>query len=208
MAVEDCGITTLLSKWNKTEHLVQANGTILKVPWSSDTKDRLVMSSSSEHPHLVKTQEKKYSCDNKYTMFKVFSHVLTAAHENGDCSPFLILRRVSACLILQPLQTRECQLVLDEKVGLPRGKNRVTIPIGIGIVSHHLPGCYMILDSAFIHFLVSYFFSHFQFLYSSIWPTRARLPWDEISRGKFAATFLVCSNSTVALPLHYTLHII
>ena len=71
---------------------MQANGVILKVPWSSDTNARLVMSSSSEHQHLVKNRGKKYSCDDKCTMFKGFSlcsHVIAAAHEHGDLQSFL-----------------------------------------------------------------------------------------------------------------------
>ena len=93
MAVEDCGITTasfptLKNIWNKAERLVQANGAILKVPRSSDTKARLVMSSSSEHPHLVKTQGKKYMinapCSNS-----LCSLAIAAAHENGDLQSFL-----------------------------------------------------------------------------------------------------------------------
>ena len=62
VALKQCRITkiphqTLKNMWSKAERLVRANGTILKVPWSSDAKARLVMSSSSEHPHLVKMLE-------------------------------------------------------------------------------------------------------------------------------------------------------
>ena len=62
VAVEDYGITiislpTLKNIWNKAEHLVQANGGDPE-PWSSDIKARLVMSSSSKHPHRVKMQRK------------------------------------------------------------------------------------------------------------------------------------------------------
>ena len=97
VAVEDCGITqipfpTLNNMWNKAERLVQADGAILKVPWSPDAKARLVMSSSSEHPHLVKAQGDKYSCDDKCIMFKGFSlcsHVIAAAQHNGDLQSFL-----------------------------------------------------------------------------------------------------------------------
>ena len=77
VAVEDCGITqipfpTLNNMWNKAERLVLADGAIVKVPWSPDPKARLVMSSSSEHPQLVKAQGDKYSCDDKCIMFKGF----------------------------------------------------------------------------------------------------------------------------------------
>ena len=51
VAARDCGIitvstSTLENMWKKAEHLVQSSGGILKVPWSSDKKARLVMSSS------------------------------------------------------------------------------------------------------------------------------------------------------------------
>ena len=100
VAARDCGITTvststLENMWKKAEHLVQSSGGILKVPWSSDKKAQLVMSSSSEHPHLVKTKGRnrlQYSCDEKCAMFKGFalcSHVITACHDNGDLRSFL-----------------------------------------------------------------------------------------------------------------------
>ena len=80
VAVEDCGITTismstLKNVWNKAERLVCSGSGILKVPWSSDKKARLVMSSSSDHPHLVMIRSGKmqYSCDDKCAMFKGFS---------------------------------------------------------------------------------------------------------------------------------------
>ena len=52
VAATDRGITTVSTStlenlWKKAEHLVQSSGGILKVPWSSDKKARLVMSSSS-----------------------------------------------------------------------------------------------------------------------------------------------------------------
>ena len=55
VAARDCGITTvststLENMWKKAVQLVQSSSGILKVPWSSDEKARLVMSSSSEHP--------------------------------------------------------------------------------------------------------------------------------------------------------------
>ena len=99
VTVEDSGLTriplpTLKNMWNKAERLIQASGAILKVPWSSDPKARLVMSSSSEHPHLVKALGLKYSCDDKCVMFKGFSlcsHVLAAAQQNGDLGVFYCL---------------------------------------------------------------------------------------------------------------------
>ena len=53
-------------------------------------KSRLVKSSSSDHPHIVKTNLRnlqQYLCDDKCPMYKAFplcSHVIAAAHENCD----------------------------------------------------------------------------------------------------------------------------
>lgn len=97
VAIEDCGITTiskstLRNMWNKAERLVRSSGSILKVPWNSDKRARLVMSSSSDHPHLVMTRKGMYSCDDKCMMFKGFSlcsHVIAAAHDNNDLHSLL-----------------------------------------------------------------------------------------------------------------------
>ena len=97
--VEDCGITTvsmsvLKNMWRKAKHIPRSKGGILKVPWSSDKETRLVMGSSSEQPHLVKKNsrnKKQYCCDEKCPMFKGFmlcSHVIAAAHDNGDAFIF------------------------------------------------------------------------------------------------------------------------
>lgn len=93
IAAEDCGVTTislpvLQGIWKKAEKLVQCKGDILKVPWSSDEKSRLVKSTSSEHPHIVKVNSRslqQYVCDDKCPMFKSYSlcsHVVAVAHDN------------------------------------------------------------------------------------------------------------------------------
>ena len=85
--VEDCGITTvsmsvLKNMWRKAEHILRSKGGILKVPWSSDKETRLVMSSSSEQPHLVKKNsrnQKQYCCGEKcqrfYAVFSLLLHM-------------------------------------------------------------------------------------------------------------------------------------
>lgn len=100
IAVGNCGITTvslpiLQGMWKKAENLVQCTGDILKLPWSSDAKARLVKSSSSDHPHVVKTNPRnmwQYLCDDKCPMYKAYSlcsHVIAAAHDNSDLHTFL-----------------------------------------------------------------------------------------------------------------------
>ena len=100
IAAEDCGITTvslsmLQGMWKKAENLVQCEGNVLKLPWCSDVKSRLVKSSSSDHPHVVKPNPRnvqQYLCDDKCPMYKAFflcSHVIAAAHDNGDLHSFL-----------------------------------------------------------------------------------------------------------------------
>ena len=39
--------------WKKAEHILSVEGSVTQIPWSSDTKARLVMSESSDHPHVV-----------------------------------------------------------------------------------------------------------------------------------------------------------
>ena len=61
-------MSTLQNMWKKAENLVQHEGNVLKVPWSSDIRSRLVKSSSSEQPHVVKANPRnvrQYLCDDK-----------------------------------------------------------------------------------------------------------------------------------------------
>ena len=77
VSLENSGITTLSKGtlegiWRKAETLIQTDGHIISVPWSSDKKECLVRSTTSDQPHLVKVQQ--YCCDDKcWTMFKGFS---------------------------------------------------------------------------------------------------------------------------------------
>ncbi len=78
ISAQECGITSvavsvLKDMWAKAERLLTMKDGILKVPWSTDTRARLVMSVSSDHPHVVKTNprsKKQYICDEKCPMFK------------------------------------------------------------------------------------------------------------------------------------------
>ena len=97
--VEKCGLkkiaqSTLSGIWEKADSLLKSEGSIVRAPWISDDKARLVQSSSSPHPHIVKTYGKKqlYCCDEKCLMYKGFSlcsHVIAVAQHNGDLRAFL-----------------------------------------------------------------------------------------------------------------------
>ena len=97
VTVEECGIiniseSTLRNIWSKAQKLV-VDGHVVKVPWGSGFKDRLVKSSTSAQPHLVTTNAKDvYVCDKNCQMFKGFSlcsHIIATAHTNGDLKVFL-----------------------------------------------------------------------------------------------------------------------
>ena len=88
ITVEECGITsisesTLRNIWSKARKLV-LDGHVMKVPWSSDSKDRLVESSTSMQPHVVTTNSKNvYICDKNCQMFRGFSlcsHTVATSH--------------------------------------------------------------------------------------------------------------------------------
>ena len=72
VSVENAGLSmisysTLSSMWNKAEKLVLSEGHILKVPWLSDEKARLIKSSSSPQPHVVQPKSSNrhhYICDS------------------------------------------------------------------------------------------------------------------------------------------------
>ena len=98
---EQCGImniseSTLQNIWRKAEQLLTCpQKQILSVPWSSDSKARLVKSSSTPQPHVVTSDPKNaniYRCDDKCQMYKgysVCSHVIAAAEDNGGLQLFL-----------------------------------------------------------------------------------------------------------------------
>ena len=137
VAAKDCGVTTvsmsiLDNMWKKAERLVQSDGGILKVPWSRDKKARLVMSSSSEHPHLVKTNGKnlQYSCDEKCPMFKGFSlcsHIIAACHDNGDLRSFL--ENYKRGPNLTAIANHGMPSGSGRKGGIPKRKRRCVTPI-------------------------------------------------------------------------------
>lgn len=89
--------STLACMWNKAAGLIQARDHILTVPWLSDSKARLVKSSSSPQPHVVRTKTGSsciYICDSSCPMFKGFSlcsHVVAVDEVNGDLRDFWML---------------------------------------------------------------------------------------------------------------------
>ena len=126
--VEECGVTTVAPSiytlnniWKKAANLVTSEGHILNAPWLSDEKARLVKSSSSPHPRIIKTQKNKklYCCDDNCVMFKGFSlcaHVAVAEH-NGDLRSFLDSVSATCGPNLTAIANQECQVVLGERVG-------------------------------------------------------------------------------------------
>ena len=99
ITVEESGVkniaeSTLRNIWEKADNLLKSEGSILTATWISDAKARLVKSSSSPHPHLVRSHGKKglYCCDQQCPMYKGFSlcsHVIAVAQHNGDLCSFL-----------------------------------------------------------------------------------------------------------------------
>ena len=129
IAAEDCGITTislsmLQGMWKKAENLVQCKCNVLKLPWCFDVKSRLLKSSSSDHPHVVKPNPRnlqQYLCDDKCPMYKAFflcSHVIAVAHDNGDLHSFLQYYTYSKCVpnLTAILPTKGCPMALVRRV--------------------------------------------------------------------------------------------
>ena len=136
IAAKDCGITTislsmLQGMWKKAENLVQCKGNVLKLPWCFDVKSRLLKSSSSDHPHVVKPNPRnmqQYLCDDKCPMYKAFflcSHVIAVAHDNGDlhstcskCVPNLTAILPTKCVpnLTAILPTKGCPMALVRRV--------------------------------------------------------------------------------------------
>lgn len=141
ISVQECGITslamTLLNDiWEKAERLLSMEGGILKVPWSTDKSARLVMSSSSEHPHFVKTNprsKKQYICDEKCLMFKgssICSHTVAASHDNGDLSSFIEFYKQKKCgPNLAAVAGHGLPSGSGRKGGNPRKKKQTSIPV-------------------------------------------------------------------------------
>ena len=84
VSVENAGLSsislsTLTGMWKKAENLIQSEGHILKAPWLSDKKARLVRSSSS--PSLVPGpfEEEKgpgIHCTRMRKVYRAFSSII------------------------------------------------------------------------------------------------------------------------------------
>jgi len=125
VASENSGITTLSKGtlegiWKKAETLIQTNGNIISVPWSTDKKECLVRSTTGDQPHLVKMSQDKqqYCCDDKCPMFKGFlicAHTVAAAQFNGNLEVFIKWYVANKC---RPNLTSIAQ------EGMPKGVGR------------------------------------------------------------------------------------
>lgn len=84
---------TLQCIWEKATMLLATTGNVISIPWSDNPKGRLVRSSSSEHPHIVNVKkDTMYFCDENCSMYKgyrVCSHVIATAEDNGELEAFL-----------------------------------------------------------------------------------------------------------------------
>ena len=78
--------------WKKAEMLVTEENAVVVAP-GCGVKDKMVKSKSGSAPHLVKTTGNcDYKCDGSCMQFKslnICSHVLAAAHVNGDTDGFI-----------------------------------------------------------------------------------------------------------------------
>ena len=120
--------------WRKAERLLSIEGGILKAPWSTDVKTRLVMSSSSDHPHVVKTNprsKKQYICDEKCPMFKgysICSHTIAASSVNGDLNSFIENYKQKKCgPNLMNIAGHGLPNVSGRKGGVPKRKKRASV---------------------------------------------------------------------------------
>ena len=138
--VEKSGVTaiapsTLNNIWKKAEVLVASEGHIINAPWLSDEKARLVKSSSSPHPHIVKTHKKNnklYCCDDNCIMFKGFllcAHVVAVAENNGDLKAFLDTVNGTCGPNLTAIANQGLLNGAGRKGGVPKRKRKSTVPI-------------------------------------------------------------------------------
>ena len=138
--------------WKKAENLIQSEGHILKVPWLSDEKARLVKSSSSPQPHVVQTRSNNkclYICDSNCPMFKGFSlcsHVVAVAEVNGDLPVFLKSIQKGCKPNLSAIATQGLPCGSGRKGGVPNERERVLLQL--------IPAPF---DSAFSHLLMRIF---------------------------------------------------
>ena len=138
--VEECGVTTVAPSTlnnirKKATNLVMSEGhNILNAPWLSDEKARLVKSSSSPHPHIVKTHKNKklYCCDDNFVMFKGFSlcaHVVAVAEHNGDLRSFLDSVSATCGSNLTAIANQGMPGGAGRKGGVPKRKRKCTAPV-------------------------------------------------------------------------------
>ena len=139
VSVENAGLSsisflTLISMWKKAENLIHSEGHILKAPWLTDEKARLIKSSSSPQPHVVQTRSNNkclYICDSNCPMFDVFSicsHV-AVAEVNGDLSVFLQCIQKGCKPNLTAIATQGLPCGSGRKGGVLKRKRKSTTPI-------------------------------------------------------------------------------
>jgi hypothetical protein len=120
VSAEDSGITavTLQHMWAKAERLLSTTNAITPSP-GNDTTARMVLSSSSPVPHLVKRGSGgQYVCDSKcmsWTSSAICSHSLAVAEVNGSLLTFLSWFNSST---VQP------NITTLAMTGLPTGRGR------------------------------------------------------------------------------------
>ena len=104
---------------------------IIDVPWmKSEDKAKLVKSSSSELPHLVKASGYHYKCDNNCQMFKGFSlcsHVVAVAQINGELSAFLNAPSSTFVPNLSSISQRDMPSGSGRKGGVAKRKRKQTV---------------------------------------------------------------------------------
>ena len=133
--VEECNLPSLPSStlqgiWAKAEVLVNSPTDIIETPWvKSEYKAKLVKSSSSDYPHLVKasTSGFDYKCDDKCQMFKAFSlcsHVVAVAQVNGNLKNFLESHPNKFVPNLSAISQRNMPSGSRRKGGAPKRKKK------------------------------------------------------------------------------------
>ncbi len=139
VSVQNCGLSkvsqsTLEGIWKKAEILIHSVGNILKAPWISDEKARLVKSLSSPQPHVQRNSKNKslYYCDSNCQMFKGFSicsHVVAVAEVNGDLQTFLNCLQKKCVPNLSAIATHGLPCGTGRKGGIPKRKRKSVKPI-------------------------------------------------------------------------------
>ena len=133
--IEAAGLPTISSStlncmWSKAATLILTDGHILKVPWLSDPKARLVKSSSSLQPHVVQLKpnsKSTYVCDSNCPMFKGFSlcsHVVAVAEVNGDLPLFLKAIQSKCNPNLTAIASHGFSCGSGRKGGIPKRKRK------------------------------------------------------------------------------------